>query len=496
VALADYFDRGAQAVSQVVFGFDSQAFSAQVGALDVGVSFGSDAASSREGQAALDLTVRLLARFYPAIAIVGPASRTVTELSELALAINPKIDVLHDLRPVHGLVFGKEAERFRSSVYVGSSAWLGSASTRMPLSFGSSTDPFGAGVAAALGTGLLFRAAVLGQDIEGERAQLSARRDQLARRAPPRSGRDLDAVLVGAGAIGNAVAWALARSRDRGSLAIVDHETVELSNLQRYVMTERSSTSRAKSRLLADSFGAFIEAIPFEGTWGDFALRRGVHNPRLMLALDSAGDRRAAQASLPRWIANAWTQPGDLGVSEHSAFGGPGACVACLYHPAGVAPNEDELVARALGVPDRLAQVRTLLHLGRGLEPDFLEAVAAALGRPIELFAPFAGQPVRELYVQGICGGAVLPLGSSGTVRADVHVPLAHQSALAGVLLAARLVESSRTGVEPEVTQATTIDVIRPIPPIPSRPIRASPGCFCRDGDYRTVYRTKWSLAH
>lgn len=40
-------------------------------------------------------------------------------------------------------------------------------------------------------------------------------------------------------------------------------------------------------------------------------------------------------------------------------------------------------------------------------------------------------------YIEGLCGGAVLPLQRTGRPRQDVHVPIAHQSALAGVLLAA-----------------------------------------------------------
>ncbi len=493
MALADYFDRGAQAVSQIVLGFDSEAFNAQVGSLGVGISFDSNAANSREGRAALDLILRLLARFYPALCIVGPAPRIVAELTELAVAINPKIDVLRDRPPSHGIVLGGDAERFRSSIFVGSSGWVGSAGTRAPMGFGSSTEPFGAGIAAALGTAILFRAAVLGHDVKGEQARLSATRDQAATRPPARSNVDLDAVLVGAGAIGNAAAWALTRSPDRGSLAIVDHETVDLSNLQRYVMTTRSSPGAPKSELLAAPFGGRLRATPFVGAWADFVRDQGVDHSRLILALDSAEDRRAAQASLPQWIANAWTQPGDLGVSEHSRFGGPGACVACLYHPLGVNLNEDEIVARALGVDDRLAQVRTLLHLGGGLEPEFLAAVAAALDRPLELLAPFAGRPIRELYVRGICGGAVLPLGTSGPVRADVHVPLAHQSALAGLLLAARLVEAARSGTAPDLTEVTALDVLRPIPPMPTRPVRANSGCFCGDVDYRAVYGAKWT---
>jgi hypothetical protein len=49
------------------------------------------------------------------------------------------------------------------------------------------------------------------------------------------------------------------------------------------------------------------------------------------------------------------------------------------------------------------------------------------------------GRPIRELYVEGVCGGGLIPLGVIGLPRQELHVPLAHQSALAGVLLASAL---------------------------------------------------------
>ncbi len=71
----------------------------------------------------------------------------------------------------------------------------------------------------------------------------------------------------------------------------------------------------------------------------------------VLAGVDSARDRRAMQATLPHWAANAWIQTGDLGVSDHHYRNG--ACIACLYLPTGKTPNRDELVAAALQVPDQ-----------------------------------------------------------------------------------------------------------------------------------------------
>ena len=119
----------------------------------------------------------------------------------------------------------------------------------------------------------------------------------------------------------------------------------------------------------------------------EFLEREGSRTDVLLLALDSAGDRRAAQASLPRRIANAWTQPGDLGVSVHNFS--RGACVSCLYLPNSQQISEDVIIAESFGVSDRLMEVRTLLHKNEGAPRSLLEAIAVARGVALEKLLPF-----------------------------------------------------------------------------------------------------------
>jgi Transposase len=109
------------------------------------------------------------------------------------------------------------------------------------------------------------------------------------------------------------------------------------------------------------------------------------------------------------------------------------------------------------------------------------------------LTAVFVGRPIQALYVEGLCGGGLIPLGGVGTPRAKVHVPLAHQSALAGVLLAAALVRSRMTGGDP-MTQVTRMDVRTRLGTHLRQPVAArSTGCVCRDLDYTDRYQTKWT---
>jgi hypothetical protein len=304
-------------------------------------------------------------------------------------------------------------------------------------------------------------------------------------------------VLVGAGAIGNAAAWALSRGSLRGTLVIVDPEEVELSNVQRYSLTSLADVGEPKVDVLSRFFTGELTTELVHDTWQSFVMERGSHWDNVLVALDSARDRRAVQAALPRWIANAWTQPGDLGVSVHP-WTEDGACLSCLYLPAGEAPSEDKLIASALGLPrpDVEARIRPILWANGNAPRDLLEQSAAALSVPVETMLAYANRPLRELYVEGICGGAVLPLGRAGRPAQDVHVPLAHQSALAGVLLAGRLI-AQISGMSPADTEVARIDVMRPLPEFITQPAKKDPRgiCICQDAIYREAYSLKYVAA-
>ena len=504
MSLAEHYDKAAVAASQVVAGFDADVFRDALADTAVGVAFDEQAASSFEGQAILDLTVRLLARLYPALSIRPARGHTTdtfgAQLRELALAVNPRIDFVGNA--MTGITVGSEAHTWERTIYAGSDGWTGRISMVGPVSVAESRIPFGAGAAACLAASALFRLLLDPSAPPPADTELSCA-DGVATISipdPPKTGWALPdrTVLVGAGAIGQAAAWALARSPIRGTLHISDDETVDLGNLQRYVLTTRGDVDEPKAKFAADHInerqqrdGGGLHAEPLDTNWVGALKKAGHEWDAALAAVDSAKARRAVQVALPRWVANAWTQPGDLGVSDHDFL--TGACLACLYLPAGSTPNEDQLVAAALGVPDLLLEIRTLLYNGAAPPAGLLTTIAARLGVDASALDRFGTRSIRDLYVEGVCGGAVLPL-RSGAVRADVHVPLGHQSALAGVLLAARLVRHA-AGHPATGTEVTRLDVRRDPPERPTQPAGKDPRgiCICQDDDYVSTYRQLWT---
>lgn len=493
--LADYYHRSAIAAAQVLAGFDEEWFRGRLEATPVGISVGSQARCP-EGAALTDLLIRMAARVYPKLALVGDPSEVVP-LAALATRINPNIELLDDA--ALGVVVGDGAG-FANTIYAGSDGWDGLISGHERQAVGSSDNPFGAGVAACLAAAALFRSMFVPEsDAVHDTTRYSALptdaiADEPSVQPAPWSLRG-DAVLVGAGAVGQGALWALSRAPLSGRLHVVDMEVVELSNLQRYALTQRADEGRAKVEI-ASTLASTLEIVPHFESLASFLGTSGYRWDSMLLGLDNARDRIGAQASLPRFIANAWTQPGDLGVTSHSRFGGAGACVACLYLPDGPRKNEDELIAETLGVPQLLQQIRTLLATGQPIDRGLLEAVAQAVGQPVERLLPFEYRTLRELYVDGFCGGAAIPIGQAGRLQPaaqEVHVPLAHQSALAGVLLAAALARHS-AGSDEAVTCAARADVLRPPADLLRQRLRARRDgrCICDDPDFVSAYNRKY----
>jgi molybdopterin/thiamine biosynthesis adenylyltransferase len=500
VALAPYFDRAALAAAQVLSGFDEKVFRKTLEGASVGLSIDAEASTSHEGKALAELSLRLLARLYPRLQITSPDTAAKDRLGELARRINPRIELVHAGARL-GIAVGDGADRFGTTVFAGSDGWVARVSAKEVCDVGSSSNPFGAGTAACFAAANIFRYLFLGGTAEqlddlafsswtGERTDNGA--------GPPLDGSlhvPDESVLVGIGAIGNGALWALSKAPLSGDLCLVDPQSIELSNVQRYVLTEVTDEEAKKTSVAERALRASeLRPISHPETWDSFVDTHGYDWSTVAIAVDSADGRRAIQATLPKRIMNAWTQPGDLGVSLHSRFGGDGACVRCLYLPARPAPNEDELVAQALGIPERQQQVRDLLHHGAPVPPDLLEAVALALQVPSASLEPFAGRSIRELYVEGLCGGAVIGLERIDAPRQEVHVPLAHQSALAGVLLAAGMVRHWLNR-DHEVTTITRINILRSLGAALTSPAKRSSEqrCICHDIDYVGRYTEKWS---
>jgi len=506
MSLANFFDKAALGASSILKNFDRQIFADVLETRTVGVFFDPEAAHIFEAKISLELIINLLARLYPRLAIVaspGPARDFRLELIRIAREINPQIEILESLSHIAICVVVGNTIPTTSGVvvYAGSRGWIARMSTQGPVSSGNSANPFGASAAGCIAVANVFR--YLFSD-QLENAALDKLVSLSLIDQDPRAQNPTNPTLkninlgethlVGIGAIGNGAVWVLRRARMlEGVLHLIDHESVELSNLQRYALATQSDLGAAKVGMASTKWQSDIVVKAHELRWDAYLEQRGDWNlERVAVAVDSASDRCAVQSSLPRVIANAWTRGSNLGISRHR-FLGQQACLMCLYLPEGKTKNEDELIAEAIGIPEAVREVRQLLNDGNPVERNFIDRIAEALKiDPSGLF-PFVGKPIRQFYSEAICGGTVLRL-TSQTRSNSVEVPTAFQSALAGILLAAEIVIDAEHFRPVEVATTTQIDLLRPIGDVLSVPAAKSPTgkCICQDPTYISAYQTKY----
>ena len=496
MALADFFPRDAIAISQVLQGFQTDAFIEKLKGVRVAIAFGEEAATTRDGRQLLDLTVRLSARLYPSLtfATVPAGGQFADELTVLASSINPNIKVSRIGTSNACLTIGVDAPGVDApTVYAGCDGWSARVGTSGPYRTSDLGNPFGAGFAACLATANLFRLLFFAKGSALVDADISFPSDASSFPKLMTTTLTDPMVLVGVGAVGNGAAWALARAPLIGQIHLVDPQTIDLSNLQRYVLCARGDEGCIKVETVGKEFRGGLQALPHQGTWASFLGDKGYKWERVLVALDSARDRRAVQGSLPQWIVNGWTQVGDLGVSSHS-FSGQDACLACLYLPTQTSKNEDQIISEGLKVPGFQQQVRFLLGSGQGADREICSAIASAWNVPAKTLDPYVGRPIRELWVEGICGGGIIPLGEAGHAPREQQVPLGFQSALAGLLLAAETVRDVLTAGVQRRTLVRRLDVLRPLGDHSPQPaLKANTGnCICEDRYFIAVYQAKY----
>jgi hypothetical protein len=150
-----------------------------------------------------------------------------------------------------------------------------------------------------------------------------------------------------------------------------------------------------------------------------------------------------------------------------------------------------EQAAKALGLtPDRAAM---LWATPQTLSEEDIQAAARSLGVHVTDLEPWRGKRLGDLYTDVVCGA--VPLDVTGVGRIET-VPLAHQSVLAGVLMAAELLKRTNAKLaamsEPEPLVSWD-DVLRPPPRIWRKPRAREKGCICGDNVYQRVYKSKWT---
>src|SRR5262249_50844491 len=138
--------------------------------------------------------------------------------------------------------------------------------------------------------------------------------------------------LVGVGAVGSALVYALAHLPAlAGQLHPIDNDRVDGTNLQRYVLMRRGDVGEPKPDVAARALRPRgLTLLPYLGSFAEFAEQHGRDLDLLVTPVDSEAGRRQLAAELPRAVLNAATGETTVTLSRHG-FADGGACLRCLY---------------------------------------------------------------------------------------------------------------------------------------------------------------------
>lgn len=518
MSLPRFLDRVVDATAPVLGDLDRDAVRSKLADASVTLAAGERAADSPARDGFL-LAANLLARLYPCIRLRGPEALVSAAEAEIIL-INPVADVAPaDGQTKATLIYEPDdMDVDDDTIVVCARGWNVYVDTVPDVDDQPAAAP-AALAAAALAVSEVFRVVFADElDARGRRGRQPGAMNLVTLGEPrldlpvPTSIDVGTFRLVGAGAIGQAAAETLAVAGASGTMIAVDHDKVALSNLQRYVLTRDSDVGAVKVDLLRDRLvETALAVVPVASEW-----HVGLVEEQLptLVALDSPDARVGVQASLPGPVYNAWTQPADVGWSRHERFGEE-PCLACLYWPQHEAPSRHEQIATAfdqnplrilaylvhrlpIGLPLPPGGVPVVPGLdapsdaARWLSVPLADDIAAAAGIDAGELAGWRERPLADVYQDGICGGALLHL-NVGEVPREVLVPLAHQSALAGVMLATEFLVAQVPGLRAArpVAVEGRYDVLAGLPQVVARPRARTSGCLCGDAVWRAVYGGK-----
>jgi len=157
--------------------------------------------------------------------------------------------------------------------------------------------------------------------------------------AIPHGCRDLGRIdVISGGAITNATTYAILRVPELSAdLRVIEPETIDLTNLNRYPLARRSDQSQPKVRVLEGYSRGSITisgiAERFDDSWPALL---GSLAPRILVGADQIPARWAVQQAAPRWLQVSGTSHFFAMASSHHP---DGPCAGCA-HPIDEGGNE------------------------------------------------------------------------------------------------------------------------------------------------------------
>jgi len=289
------------------------------------------------------------------------------------------------------------------------------------------------------------------------------------------------AVLIGAGAVGNAFLRALRHVDARGKLPIIDPKKVGGGNPNRCLYLTDADIGRDKATALAsngqsDFLGVKLAA--FVEDFHSYVEREGVQRTAIVTT-DSRRVRRSIQSEVPGRVFDASTTDIQAVVVHSHQQPTSNACMACIYRHVPDENAREQAIADGLGIS--LEMVKESL-----ISQDTAEKISAL--HPKITASDIKGMAFDSLFKQ-LCGEQALRTPEGRQVLA----PFAFVSALAGALL---VIEMLRAEADLACTNYWQVDPWRaPISKMRRLKPRVADCEFCSKPHALAVVNKLWPSA-
>jgi hypothetical protein len=297
--------------------------------------------------------------------------------------------------------------------------------------------------------------------------------------------------LAGVGAIGSGFLAALgAHATVAGRLVLVDHDPLEVGNLDRYCFFDSDDVDSPKALSAAarlHSMAELLDIVPAESRLQDYFKAQYAAGNRfglekLISAPDRRSTRRSFQELLPGRVWDASTSPDEL-IVHHNNFDPTQACLFCIYPPSIREDAQHAHIAEQLGVAVDRVKSNELITAE---EKDRIRIVYPALNS-----VRLQGRPYESVF-KDLCSASALRVHPDAEA---VLTPFAFISALAGILLYLEFIKSVRADVFGDFLHHNYYRLnpfFRPNP-FMREMRRATPGCpCCQAAHNRRVYEKLW----
>lgn len=255
--------------------------------------------------------------------------------------------------------------------------------------------------------------------------------------APEVLPRSLEAVLVGAGSVGGASVYALARVPGLvGQLDVVDPQSLEPGNPDRAILaTAALAAGREPKVAVALAALSHQDGLRARGHESDVAAfvaarEREWPLPLCICGVDSPESRRSLQDCLPLDVVNAACAPREVMISGHRTGSGPCLCCLQMEEALDTSKIRYRMIARESGLNEQM--VLQLMLAPVPLEAAHLAQIERHRHLAAGALGAYAGRTLTELWETELLYGES-PLEAGGST---VAVAAPWITSLAGFLAA------------------------------------------------------------